>query len=356
MNIGIIKNRIEKLNESLKNIKEKIEVEKQTLRDEIINVLSKTHFARVRTTSGSIDYVYMSRVENKENSLSILGIKITNQGKQFSEGKLDIEYLTTFIDTCSSIEPTVFLGMAGRCITDWDGSPIRKDCSLYFTASQLLRKEPIGERAVAYCRESRQDGKYDRQMKMIKDRAAQDNCEIVEWFKEKISGTTSLKDRNAIIELIEYCNLHRITTIYVSELDRLGRKAAVIQQGITFLRTNGIKLIVAVRQDMSIDENYLIYKKREFNAYCKMAEEDKDTIVKRMHEGYNAYLDRRKNGESNLKLGRPADYRKPSEKYLEQYSHEIQLLKEGVSYRTIRTITGTCLGTIKKLNSMFVKR
>ena len=353
-NIRSIQNKIKKYNNVIESTKEKLAIEESALRREIINTLFETHFTRIRTVNGYTEYLFASKIEEDSNEkLAVTGIKISRNDKRLEEGKLNLDYLIT-ADDCIAVEPTAFLGIVGKVIVDWYSSPIRRDCSLYFTATQLLDKLPSPNKAVAYCRESRKKGKFDRQIKMIKDRAINDNTELIEWFTEKVSGTTSLKDRTAVIKLLEFCNLHEITTVYVSELDRIGRKAEVIKQGIAYLRANGIKTIVAVRQNISIDEKYLIERKREFNALCLKAEEDRIVIVNRMHEGYKAFLEKYRNGNTTIKLGRPKDYKKPKERYLEQYSHQIELLKNNVSLRTIRTITGTSVNTLRRIKKICI--
>ncbi len=48
-------------------------------------------------------------------------------------------------------------------------------------------------------------------------------------------------------------------------------------------------------------------------------------------------------------MGRPGTYRKSDEQMKSQYTKELNLLKKGISLRNINAITGTSVGTIRKL-------
>jgi hypothetical protein len=50
-------------------------------------------------------------------------------------------------------------------------------------------------------------------------------------------------------------------------------------------------------------------------------------------------------------MGRPSSYRKSDDEYKEQYSKEISLLRKGISLRNIYAITGTSVGTLRKLQA-----
>ena len=75
---------------------------------------------------------------------------------------------------------------------------------------------------------------------------------------------------------------------------------------------------------------------------------ERQQIRTRMQLGYQAYLERRKEDET-LKLGRPSTYRKSEDEYREQYSKELSLMRKGISLRNVQQLTGTAVGTLRKI-------
>ena len=72
------------------------------------------------------------------------------------------------------------------------------------------------------------------------------------------------------------------------------------------------------------------------------------TIKERMESGRNQYI--AKCREQGIKMGRPSSYRKSDEAYKDQYAKEISLLRKGISLRNVQAITGTAVGTLRKLS------
>lgn len=71
------------------------------------------------------------------------------------------------------------------------------------------------------------------------------------------------------------------------------------------------------------------------------------TIMERMASGRDRYI--AKCRAEGIKMGRPGTYRKSDERMRTQYTKELGLLKKGISLRNISAITGTSVGTIRKL-------
>jgi hypothetical protein len=68
-----------------------------------------------------------------------------------------------------------------------------------------------------------------------------------------------------------------------------------------------------------------------------------------MAMGYQEYLNKRKTDKENHPLGRPTKYKKSDSAYREQYQKEISLLRKGISLRNVSSLTGTSIGTLRKL-------
>ena len=72
-------------------------------------------------------------------------------------------------------------------------------------------------------------------------------------------------------------------------------------------------------------------------------------LKERMSLGYQSYLQRRRENKEEHPLGRPKDYHKSEEEYRQQYSRELSLLRKGISLRNVRQLTGTSVGTLRRL-------
>ena len=159
--------------------------------------------------------------------------------------------------------------------------------------------------------------------------------------------------------MVEYCAVNDIHTIFVSELNRLGRKKNVILSLITYLNKNGIDEIYVLKENILINEEFLISHYRKLNALAQTCEDEYENIMYRMREGSKAYVEKRKeaikNGETNIPVLGRQGYVKGEEAYRKQYEREIDLLSQPkISMRQVRTMTGTSLGTLQKLKSMFL--
>ena len=79
----------------------------------------------------------------------------------------------------------------------------------------------------------------------------------------------------------------------------------------------------------------------------EIASLERHTIIERMTSGREQYI--AKCRETGKKMGRPDTYRKTDEEYKAQYAKEINLLKRGYSLRNVQKLTGTAIGTLRKL-------
>ena len=81
----------------------------------------------------------------------------------------------------------------------------------------------------------------------------------------------------------------------------------------------------------------------------EVAQMERSIIRNRMAMGYQDYLNKRKQDKENHPLGRPTKYKKSDNSYREQYQKELTLLKKGVSLRNVSKLTGTSIGTLRKI-------
>lgn len=201
------------------------------------------------------------------------------------------------------------------------------------------------------CRVSTQAQDYEYQVNLLTDIARSRNWEVVRVFANKVSGAKKNEDREEIQELLEYVQANRVDKVLCTEISRLGRSTLEALKVIEVLNEHKVCLYMA---------NYALEtlnSKGEVNPTChllctillEVAQMERGMIRSRMQMGYQEYLNKRKLDKENHPLGRPSKYRKSDTRYREQYQKEISLLRKGISLRNVNAITGTSIGTLRKL-------
>ena len=153
------------------------------------------------------------------------------------------------------------------------------------------------------------------------------------------------------MELIEYVKNNKVDKVLCSEISRLGRSTLEALKVIELLNENKVCLYLANYGLSTLDKNGNV------NPTChlictillEIGQIERSTLRARMSMGYQEYLNKRKIDKENHPLGRPTKYKKSDTAYREQYQKEISLLRKGISYRNISAITGTSIGTLRKL-------
>ena len=79
---------------------------------------------------------------------------------------------------------------------------------------------------------------------------------------------------------------------------------------------------------------------------AEVARMERKTIRERVASGYTYLI------TNGGKVGRKVGYRKSEEQMREQYTKEIQLLKNGLSLRNVSAITSTSVNTLRKLKEI----
>jgi DNA invertase Pin-like site-specific DNA recombinase len=354
-----VKNKIQKYKEEITRLEESVIKENGVLRTEIIKYWMETKFLSVKFEDGNREYYYLSNFDLIDENY-FYGVKLSKDGK-FDIGKISFSpiMLATQYET---INADKFFGKLKSLDISIDGldNPIAKELNCFkpiVTHCYEDKKDVVG-----YCRLSQNNkckNLFDRQVSLIKNFVNNiDECHMVEFFKEIVSGKTHLNKRPIISDLIEYCSCHDIHTIAVSELNRLGRTKEVILASISYLNKHGISEIYVIKESILINEEFITNHYRQLNSLAKSCEDEYENIKYRMREGYNAYIEKRKeaieNGDINTyKLGRQG-YVKDKNAYLKQYGKEIDLMfNSKMSLRQVKTVTGTSLGTLMKLKNMF---
>ena len=204
-------------------------------------------------------------------------------------------------------------------------------------------------KVVLLCRVSTEMQSYERQVNELTDFCNRMEWQVVKVFSNKISGKLSIEERPEIQELIAFVKENEIDKVCCLEISRLGRNTLEALKVIQLLNEHKVSLYIKNYNLETLDEN------KNVNGMCSLittillevAALERQTIIERVSSGRAQYIAKCK--ETGKKMGRPASYRKSDEEYKSQYAKEISLLKRGYSLRNISAITGTAIGTLRKL-------
>jgi len=197
------------------------------------------------------------------------------------------------------------------------------------------------------CSTNRQD--YNRQIDELTDYCVKNNWNILKVFANKVSGAKKLEERPEIQEMISFVKTNQVDMVVVLSIDRLGRNTLEALKLIQLLNENHIALYVKNYNLCTLDENGKPNPVASLisTILLEVAQMERLTIAERMESGRNRYI--RICKEEGIKMGRPSTYRKSDDKYKEQYSKEISLLRKNISLRNVQKLTGTSVGTLRKL-------
>lgn len=204
-------------------------------------------------------------------------------------------------------------------------------------------------KVVLLCRVSTQAQDYERQVNELTDYCARMDWTVCRVFANKISGKLSLDEREEIQGLISYVKENEIDKVCCLEISRLGRDTLEALKVIQLLNEHKVSLFIKNYNLETLDEKGNVNPIASLitTILLEIASLERHTIIERMTSGREQYI--AKCRETGKKMGRPDTYRKSDEEYKSQYTKEISLLKRGYSLRNIHAITGTAIGTIRKL-------
>ena len=168
---------------------------------------------------------------------------------------------------------------------------------------------------------SKQD--YNNQKYGILKYADEKKFVITEWIQESVSGTKRVNERQ-LGELIDKVNIDDV--ILVSEISRIGRSLFDIMSTLNLLMTKGVR-VYSVKEGYELGDN--ISSKVLAFAFSLSAEIERNLISSRTRE---ALAKRKAEGKS---LGRPKGYRLDKVKLSEHEDKIKELIRYGVSYRSI---------------------
>ena len=183
--------------------------------------------------------------------------------------------------------------------------------------------------------------RYERQYHTIYN----SSFNIVEVFKETVSAYNTELSKRVLCECIDYCFQNGIGYIIVSEASRLSRNTILFKDICDKLIENHVNVYSCSENLYLFDDNFNINE--EFHNKILYSEKECEMIRDRNYQGYKEFIS--KGG----KVGRKDGYKKPIEKYEEEYSKELALLRQGLSLHKVSRITGTAINTVKKVKKLF---
>lgn len=185
-------------------------------------------------------------------------------------------------------------------------------------------------RAAIYCRVSTSDQDNDRQERDLKEYAERVGYEVVEVFKETLSGIRKAKGRQPIErkKVMGLAQLREIDAVLVTELTRWGRSTQDLMDTLGQLAGWDVSLIAqtGLTFDLSTPQGKLIAR-----LMASLAEFEHDLLRERVRSGIAAAKAR---GQT---FGRKTGYR-PSDKHAAEVLRLIN--DEGYSQRQVASRIG----------------
>lgn len=202
---------------------------------------------------------------------------------------------------------------------------------------------------VLLCRVSTAGHDYSRQVDELSDFCSKKGWNVRRIFTAKVSGAKKIEERSELTEMLDYIRGNSIDKVCVLEISRLGRNTLEALKVIRLLNDNGVCLYIKNYnlETLGADGKPNPIASMICTILLEVAQMERLTIMERMASGRDRYI--AKCRAEGIKMGRPGTYRKSDERMRTQYTKELGLLKKGISLRNISAITGTSVGTIRKL-------
>jgi len=202
---------------------------------------------------------------------------------------------------------------------------------------------------VLLCRVSTASQDYSRQVDELSDFCSKMGWNVRRIFTAKVSGAKKIEERSELTEMLDYIRGNSIDKVCVLEISRLGKNTLEALKVIRLLNDNGVCLYIKNYnlETLGADGKPNPIASMICTILLEVAQMERLSIMERMASGRDRYI--AKCRAEGIKMGRPGTYRKSDERMRTQYTKELGLLKKGISLRNISAITGTSVGTIRKL-------
>lgn len=210
----------------------------------------------------------------------------------------------------------------------------------------------MNDEAVIYARVSSVGDRQDtsRQIRDLQLLAKEKNLKIVKIYEEHISGAKKTQDRPVLTECLNYCISNHVSILLLSELSRLGRNVDDVLSNVKLCKDNHLNVYFQ-KEQLSIfnsDGKEHPFLTIFIAVLGTCAEMERENIKFRLNSGKAQYV--AKGG----KVGRKEGYKKPDEKFQEQYAAVIKQLRKGYPIRMIATNCGVGISTVQRIKKKFI--
>ncbi len=206
-------------------------------------------------------------------------------------------------------------------------------------------------KAVIYARVSSTNDRQstDRQVLDLAKYADNNGMEVVKVFEEHISGAAKNEERHVLCDCLDYCISHKVNTLLISELSRLGRNVDEVLANVKRCKDNSLNIYFQ-KENLSIfqtDGSKNPFLNIFISVLGTCAEMERENIRFRLNSGRQKYI------AEGGKLGRKEGYRKPQEKKQEEYKDVIRELKRGTSIRRTAKLHDVSISTVQRIKAEF---
>ena len=138
-------------------------------------------------------------------------------------------------------------------------------------------------------------------------------------FGGYVSGAAPIEERQEIQDLIAFVRENKVDYCVATEISRVSRDLITGVQIIRTLAEAGVNLYLANYGLETLDKDGKISPITSLilTITLEISSMERQQIRMRMQQGYQSYLQRRRESKDAHPLGRPADYRKSEEEYMQ---------------------------------------
>lgn len=210
----------------------------------------------------------------------------------------------------------------------------------------------MNKTAVIYARVSSVNDRQDtsRQIRDLEILAKEKSLKVVNTYEEHISGVKKTQERPILTECLNYCFSNHVNVLLLSELSRLGRNVDDVLSNVKLCKENHLNVYFQ-KEQLSIfnsDGKEHPFLTIFIAVLGTCAEMERENIKFRLNSGKAQFV--AKGG----KVGRKEGYKKPDEKFQEQYAAVIKQLRKGYPIRMIAKSCGCGISTVQRIKKKFI--
>ena len=207
-------------------------------------------------------------------------------------------------------------------------------------------------KAVIYARVSSLNDRQDtsRQIRDLEILAKEKSLTVVNIYEEHISGAKKTQDRPILTECLQYCISNHVSVLLISELSRLGRNVDDVLSNVKLCKENHLNVCFQ-KEQLSIfgaDGKEHPFLTIFIAVLGTCAEMERENIKFRLNSGKAQFI--AKGG----KVGRKNGYKKPDDKFREEYAAVIKQLRKGYPIRMVAASCGVGISTIQRIKKKFI--